>query len=363
MAGTAHATKSGPGRRSGVPAVAAALAALLLSGTALVFAATTRTAQPTGAAPAPSAGSCDATAVAARTMPSVVTRFVTSRTGGASNGSGEFLDTEGHVLTNNHVISSAVGGGTIVVLRPNGEELAATLVGRDISTDLAVVKVEPKDPAQPVSFAGPVPPIGTPVFAVGAPRGLTETFTAGVVSGLERSVRVPADQGATALLVAAIQTDAAINPGNSGGLLANCAGELVGVPTAGTTASDSLGQPVPGNIGLGFAIPAATASRIAAGLIKDGKVAHGDFGLGVAPVLGPDSSINPGGLYITTVTVGGAAAGAGLRRSDVITDVAGQPVTGADQLEEISLTQPPGTSVELKVRRGSEVLTVNLVLG
>jgi putative serine protease PepD len=163
--------------------------------------------------------------------------------------------------------------------------------------------------------------------------------------------------------VAAIQTDAAINPGNSGGLLADCAGELVGVPTAGTTASDSLGQPVPGNIGLGFAIPAATASRIAAGLIKDGKVAHGDFGLGVAPVLGPDSSINPGGLYVTTVTVGGAAAGAGLRRSDVITDVAGQPVTGADQLEEISLTQPPGTSVELKVRRGTEVLTVNLVLG
>jgi putative serine protease PepD len=104
--------------------VAAAFAALLLSGTALVFATTTRTAQPTA---------------------------------GAGNGSGEFLDTAGHVLTNNHVISSAVGGGTIVVLRPNGEELPATLVGRDISTDLAVVKVESKEPAQPVASTSPRP--------------------------------------------------------------------------------------------------------------------------------------------------------------------------------------------------------------
>ena len=360
LAETAHATRSGPGRWL---AVVAAFAALLLSGTALVFATTSRTAQPTGGGPAPPTGPCDATAVAARTMPSVVTLFVTSATGAASNGSGEFLDTDGHVLTNNHVISAAVGGGTIVVMRPNGEELPATLVGRDIATDLAVVKVKPKEPAQPVTFAGPVPPIGTSVFAVGAPRGLTETFTAGVVSGLGRSVRVPADNGATALLVAAIQTDTAINPGNSGGLLANCAGELVGVPTAGTTASDSLGQPVAGNIGLGFAIPAATAHRVASGLIKDGKVTHGDFGLSVAPILGPSSTINPSGLYVTTVTVGGPAAGAGLRRSDVITDLAGQPITGADQLEEISLSKPPGTSVELTVRRGAEVLAVNLVLG
>jgi putative serine protease PepD len=157
LAGTAHATQSGSGRWSGGPGVAAAFAALLLSGTALVFATTTRTAQPTGGPPAPSTGACDATAVAARTMPSVVTLFVTSATGGASNGSGEFLDTAGHVLTNNHVISSAVGGGTIVVLRPNGEELPATLVGRDISTDLAVVKVEPKEPAQPVASTSPRP--------------------------------------------------------------------------------------------------------------------------------------------------------------------------------------------------------------
>ena len=156
MAGTAHATKSGPGRRSGVPAVAAALAALLLSGTALVFAATTRTARPTGEAPAPSAGSCDATAVAARTMPSVVTLFVTGSTGGASNGSGEFLDPEGHVLTNNHVISSAVGGGDRRAAS-RGEELAATLVGRDIATDLAVIKVEPEGSGPADRFAGPAP--------------------------------------------------------------------------------------------------------------------------------------------------------------------------------------------------------------
>jgi len=92
-------------------------------------------------------------------------------------------------------------------------------------------------------------------------------------------------------------------------------------------------------------------------------VTYGDCGLSAAPILRPDSSTNRGGLYVTTVTVGGPAAGTGLRRSDVITDVAGEPLTGADQLEEISLTKPPGASVELEVRRGTQMLTVPVVLG
>ncbi len=162
-------------------------------------------------------------------------------------------------------------------------------LGRDPQTDLAVVKVSPREPAQPVRF-GSIPPIGAQVFAIGAPLGLTETFTAGVVSSLGRSVRVPSDHNTTALLVSAIQTDTSINPGNSGGMLANCGGDLVGVPTAGATASDSLGHPVAGSIGLGFAVPAGTAKRVADGLISDGKVVHGDFGLSVVPILGPSSN-------------------------------------------------------------------------
>lgn len=338
------------------------MAAALLSLVALLVA---LIATPKAPEPPPANGvvtPCDASTVAKATMGSVVTLFVRSRGGGAGNGSGEFLDEDGHILTNNHVISSAVDGGTVTVLRPNGEELPATLVGRDPQTDLAVVKVTPREPATPIRFGG-VPPIGAQVFAIGAPRGLTETFTAGVVSGFERSVRVPSDNDTTALLVAAIQTDAAINPGNSGGMLADCANDLVGVPTAGATASDSLGYPVAGNIGLGFAVPAATAERVAKSLINDGRVVHGDFGLSVVPILGPNSEITPGGLYINSIAAGGPAARAGLRRSDVITAIANQPVKSADQLQETSLTKPPGTSVAVEFRRGDQIHTADVVLG
>ena len=171
---------------------------------------------------------------------------------------------------------------------PNGEQLPATLVGRDNDTDLAVIKVERSRP-HPIRFGSP-PTVGDQVFAIGAPLGLSDTFTAGVVSTLNRSVRVPADGDTTALITSAIQTDAAINPGNSGGTLANCAA-LVGVPTAGATASDSLGVPVGGSIGLGFAIPAAFAQRIADQLIANGHASHGDFGMSVVPVVRAENGI------------------------------------------------------------------------
>ena len=340
-----------------------AVAAVLVSIAALIVAWTAHPGarQAAGIGPTDASTTCDATAVAAKTMPSVVALFVRDATGASGNGSGEFLDADGHVLTNNHVISAAVGGGTITVLRPNGEELPATLVGRDPQTDLAVVKVNPVQPAQPVTF-GTVPPIGAQVFAIGAPLGLTETFTSGVLSAVGRSVRVPSDHNTTALLVSAMQTDASINPGNSGGMLADCAGALVGVPTAGATASDSLGHPVAGSIGLGFAVPAATAQRVASTLIRDGKIVHGDFGLAVAPVLGPGSTLNPSGLYITSVTAGGAGARAGLRHSDIITALDGRPVTTADQLQEVSLTHPPGTTVAVQFSRDGQTHTVQLVL-
>ena len=356
-----------PAKRRSLPAWLApglSILAVLISVAALIIAVTA----PSGGSqivadnPAGSGGSCDPTQVAVKTMPSVVTLFVRGSDGRASNGSGEFLDATGHVLTNNHVISSAAAGGSIIVIRPNGEELPATLVGRDPQTDLAVVKVTPVAPVQPFTF-GTVPPIGAQVFAIGAPLGLAETFTSGVVSGLGRSVRVPSDDNTTALLVSALQTDASINPGNSGGMLADCSGDLVGVPTAGATANDSLGQPVAGSIGLGFAIPAATARQVAETLIRDGKVTHGDFGLAVAPVLGPASTVNPSGLYITNVIPGGAAARAELRRSDIITAIDGRPVSSADQLQEVSLTNPPGTTVAVQYLRGDQTRSANLVLG
>jgi putative serine protease PepD len=143
-------------------------------------------------------------------------------------------------------------------------------------------------------------------------------------------------------------------------MLANCAGDLVGDPTAGATASDSLGHPVAGSIGLSFAVPAGTAKRVADGLISDGKVVHGDFGLSVVPILGPSSKLNPSGLYITSVTGGGPVARAGLRRSDIITALADQPISSADQLQEISLTEPPGSTIAVTFRRDNATHSAKL---
>ncbi|MGW1341485.1 S1C family serine protease [Kribbella sp. NPDC002412] len=305
---------------------------------------------------------CDAESVAETAMPSVVTIYVQSSTGGGGNGSGQFLDTEGHILTNNHVISAAATGGTITVLRPNGEELTATLVGRDIQTDLAVISVTPKSTVVPIEF-GPAPEVGDRVFAIGAPLGLTDTITAGIVSALGRSARVPADNNTTALLTSAIQTDASINPGNSGGTLADCDGRLVGVPTAGATASDSRGVPVAGSIGLGFAIPAETARTIADKLIADGRVVHGYFGLSVVPLSRGDSAIHPDALYVSAAPLGGPGAAAGLRRADVITALDGEAVTSADQLQEISLTKQPGATVKVDFERAGVAQTTTVTLG
>ncbi|WP_433168298.1 S1C family serine protease [Kribbella sp. CA-247076] len=305
---------------------------------------------------------CDARSVARTAMPSVVTIYVQSSTGAGSNGSGEFLDTDGHILTNNHVISSAVGGGTITVLRPNGEELSATLVGRDIQTDLAVISVTPKSTVVPIEF-GPPPSVGDQVFAIGAPLGLTDSITSGVVSALGRSTRVPADNNTTALLTSAIQTDASINPGNSGGTLADCEGRLVGVPTAGATANDSRGEPVAGSIGLGFAIPAPTARTIADRLMADGRVVHGYFGLAVVPISRGDSVIAPDALYVSSAPPGGPAAAAGLRRSDVITKLDGKAVSSGDQVQEISLNKQPGATVTVDFERGGEARSTTITLG
>jgi putative serine protease PepD len=198
---------------------------------------------------------CSATSVANKGLPSVVTISVTSGTAGGT-GSGEFIRSSGEILTNNHVIAAAAGGGSIEVLLSDGVTAPATLVGRDARTDLAVLKASGQRsyPVIPLGSSKGVK-VGQPVVALGAPLGLSSTVTGGIVSALDRTVDVPADNGQTALLVSAIQTDAAINPGNSGGALVDCASRLIGVPTAGATAPSPSGQPSSGNIGLGFAIP------------------------------------------------------------------------------------------------------------
>jgi putative serine protease PepD len=290
---------------------------------------------------------CPATEVAARGLPSVVT-IQAQGTGGAGTGSGEVIRGEGYVLTNDHVISPAGSGGQVGVVFDDGTTLPARIVGRDPRTDLAVLKVDATRALDVIAIGSSDGlSVGQPVVALGAPLGLSSTVTTGVVSALGRTVRVPADVVGTAVLAAAIQTDAAINPGNSGGALVDCSARLVGIPTAGATVPDEQGNAGGGSIGIGFAIPVDSAMRIASQLIDHGTVTHAYLGLQVAPF--PQGG--QAGLYVLGVTAGGPAAAAGLRSGDVVTGIDGRVVSDADELEVLSVTRSPGDRVRLTYRR------------
>jgi putative serine protease PepD len=176
---------------------------------------------------------------------------------------------------------------------------------------------------------------------------------------------VPSDNGQTALLVSAVQTDAAINPGNSGGALADCDGKLIGVPTAGASVPTETGQPSPGNIALGFAIPVDLARSVSDELIANGSVTHSYFGVEAVTV----SSARAGeagvseGLYLTRVVPSGPAASAGLRMGDVITKLDGQAATDTNQLAALTLTKRPGDRVSVTYERGGRSATATIVLG
>ena len=273
--------------------------------------------------------------VANDVLPSVVTINVTSPDGGGGNGSGEVIKSDGYILTNNHVISAAVGGGSVSVVFSDGATVPATITGRDPQTDLAVLRVEPLHDLRVIAIgSSDAVRVGQPVVSLGAPLGLSGTVTSGIVSALDRTIHVPGDNGGQALLVSAIQTDPAINPGNSGGALVNCEGQLVGVPTAGATVPGPSGQPgtsgsTGGSIGLGFAIPVDFAMSIAQEIIETGTVTHANFGLQTVPI--PPSAAaqagTNGGLFVAGVQPGGPAAAAGLQVGDVITSVDGHPAT------------------------------------
>ena len=315
----------------------------------------------------PSAGSttasaCPVVSVADRVVPSVVT-IAASGGGGSGTGSGEVIRSDGYILTNNHVISIAAGsGGSIEVLFSDGHTAPATIVGRDPQTDLAVLKVQASHQLKVISLGSSSSlRVGQPVVAVGAPLGLSGTVTSGIVSALDRTVQVPSDNDTSALLVSAVQTDAAINPGNSGGALVNCQGELVGVPTAGATVPNSSGG---GSIGLGFAIPVNLAKSVADEIIATGRVTHAYFGLQTVPIppAAAEQAGLPEGLYVQAVTAGGPSARAGLRSDDVITKIDGKPATSNIQLQELTLTKKPGDTVSIEYIRAGQPATVTVTL-
>ena len=308
---------------------------------------------------------CNATTVAKEDLPSVVTITAGGANGAnASTGSGEILRDDGSILTNNHVVSPAANGGTIDVLLSNGRSYPATITGRDPQTDLAVVKISGAESLRPIPLGSSHSlVIGQPVVALGAPLGLSNSVTTGVVSALDRTVQVPADNGQTATLLSAIQTDAAINPGNSGGALTNCAGELIGVPTANATVTTSSGQSSTGNVGINFAIPVDLAGPVADELISTGRVTHSYFGIQVSTVPPAAGSETPGGLYVNAVVPGGPAAAAGLQAGDVITKVDGQPATDPTQLALLTVKKKPGDTVSVTYERAGVSTTTAVTLG
>jgi putative serine protease PepD len=306
-------------------------------------------------------GACDAIEVAAGGLPSVVTIAV--RRGQASgSGSGAVIRSGGYILTNDHVISPAVGGGTATVTYNDGKTSPATLVGRDPDTDLAVVKVaEPSSDAPVIAIGSSADVVvGQPVVALGAPLGLSGTVTSGIVSALDRELTVPGETGQRAQLVGAIQTDASINPGNSGGPLVDCASRLVGVNTAIATVPNASGGAGGGSVGLGFAIPADLAVRLSGQIIEKGRVSHPTFGLEgqtLPPTLAANAGL-PQGIYVQSVVPGGPAADAGLRRGDVLIKIDGRAATSTDALVLAALTRSAGDAVDVSyVRNGQTRMT------
>ena len=308
---------------------------------------------------------CDVTSVANQVIPSVVT--ISARgTAGGGTGSGEIIKSDGYIVTNNHVIAIAANGGSVEVQFADGQTAPATIVGRDPLTDLAVLKVNTSAKLQPIAIGSSSSVVvGQAAVVIGAPLGLSGTVTSGIISALDRTIEVPGENDSSALLVGALQTDAAINPGNSGGSMVNCSGQLIGIPTAGASVPSSSGESNGGSIGLGFAIPVNLAMTIADEIIATGSVSHAYFGLNAAPI--PPSAATqagvPEGLFVQSVVPGGPAAKAGLRQSDVITKIDGQPATSTVQLQELSLTKKPGDTVPLEYWRDGTSATVTVTLG
>ncbi len=299
--------------------------------------------------------------VAKRVGPAVVSIAVKTP-GESAIGSGVVIDKDGDVLTNNHVVAAAADGhGSIVVTFSNEASAKATIVGRDPTSDLAVIKV-PNDQLT-VAQLGDSDKIavGDTVIAIGSPLGLQGTVTEGIVSALNRPVHAGSGDGLSDAYFNAIQTDAAINPGNSGGALVNASGAVVGINAAGRfNAPDGSGGQIPIS-GIGYAIPINYARDIALQLIHTGTAVHASFGAqGISVLAGLKV-----GAYIEQVSPGGPADNAGLNPGDVVIAADGNVVQAFDQLIIIVQEHTPGDriSVTYYPKNSSKKVTTTVTLG
>jgi putative serine protease PepD len=261
-----------------------------------------------------------------------------------AEGTGWIYDTSGHIVTNEHVVD---GASSVKVTFADGSTATASVVGKDSSTDLAVLKVSGDvSKLQPLRLGdSSAVAVGDPVVAIGNPFGLNDTVTSGIVSAVNREIQAPNNQP----IEGAIQTDAAINHGNSGGPLFDMSGNVIGITSQ--IESDSGGSD-----GIGFAIPASLIKTIVPQLIANGSVQHAFLGVQPTTVVGT-------GVRIVTVETGSAAAKAGLKAGDVITSLDGTATPTAAALRQAIAEHKPGDAVTLTIRRDGSTKTIKATLG
>lgn len=297
-------------------------------------------------------------ALAARSLPSVVSLLVESG-GDSSSGSGFVASADGYIVTNNHVIEAAAlnpDTSRIDVVFHDGQRMEGSILGRNVSYDLAVIAVDREELSSEIAVLSwaddETVRVGDSVLAIGAPLGLAGTVTQGIISALNRPVTT-GQRGGNTSYIDAIQTDAAINPGNSGGPLLNGEGRVIGVNSAIATLAFGTAA---GSIGLGFAIPSSDAERIAREIIATGESRTPIIGVTLDPVYpGP-------GAVVEEVTPGSPAQRAGLLPGDVITEVDGRPVADAQTLIIAIRANAPGDEITLTVLRGTEQFTAEVTL-
>jgi len=297
-------------------------------------------------------------AVAKKVLPSTV-QIVADYKGDpqGATGSGWVLDKSDHVITNNHVVASAIADkGPIVVIDQSNRHWNATVVGTSAVYDIAVLKLagNPDLPPLPVGASRQLE-VGQTVVAVGSPLGLSATVTSGIVSALGRPVTT--SDGGESSFISAIQTDAAINPGNSGGPLVNLRGQVIGVNSAIASLGNTNSSGESGSIGVGFAIPIEQVLTTAAEIIATGRAKYPLIGAGVKGMA------NLTGARVDTVTAGGPADTAGLRVGDVITAINGQPISDQIGLVVAIRTYLPGDTVTLTILRSGQTLQLKVRLG
>jgi S1-C subfamily serine protease len=342
-----------------------AVGAILVSHRTAGNASAVATVAPGAAAPAPSPGSF--AAIYQQTKDGVVTITTSVARGGArsfsqAEGSGIVVDKQGDILTNAHVVA---GASQVQVTFSDGHTVSGQVKGVDQSADLAVVLVSAsQDQLHPLSKGNSdTLQVGDTALAIGSPFGLQGTFTAGVISGLNRGTTAPNGRALTGM----IQTDAPINPGNSGGALLDGQGQLIGI-------NDSIQSPVEGNVGVGFAIPINRATSLLPSLEKGVAIQHPWLGIsgqtltsGTADQLGLSEK---SGVLVIQVVPGGPSARAGLQadgqasaNDDVITAIDGHSITTIEQLTQYLDTKKVGDHVTLSVTRNGQHISIGVTLG